>query len=578
MAEKPHGPPPLRKIIAYGLWGTHPRYMLGALDNARAAQRLYPDWTCRFYLGASVPAEVAGELRAQPNVETLEVDEPENLCAAFWRFRAARDADILLCRDADTRISRAECAAVEAWLESDKEAHAMVYNRPRFAYSLDLLAGLFGVRGQALQDLYREACDYNPKDVYGDDEIFLRRRLKPLLLQRDALLMHDPTWRWGEPPPLPLKDAYATTWIHEAQAYLQTLPLGRGSVYLTGRLAPPSRGRLRRALGRGVRRLHPGLGRRLGLLGVVTRDTLLQRKLRRWGGRPRMTSLITHQDIQQIRRSLAEIPSPERGVIAFALPSNDAQLLQGALDNARAAAAFYPEWQCRFCVHPSLNPQIRQELESMPGVQVQVVEDGAKKQDPALWGLHAADGCDALLLRSPLARLNLYDRQAVYHWLASDRQMHSLHDHPRHGWRRPTADLVGLRGAALAWAAAHPEHPDPLGALAQRAGEGQIGWLRHDNIWHIGTPLPRPVAPPVLAYHGMPWELSEEYGGLPTPALEDYRRREACWEGGRFLLTSFASRALRTLRWRQGHAELLMERLCGLLYPEQRLGTGGAAD
>ena len=302
------------------------------------------------------------------------------------------------------------------------------------------------------------------------------------------------------------------------------------------------------------------------MMGVVREPGRLEKKLRIWSGRPRLGTHLVPKDAPQIRRDMADVASPERGVIAFALPSNDAPTLRGALDNARAAAAFYPEWQCRFHVHPALDDQTRRELESMPGAAVREVDAGVRKLDPSLWGLHTADDCDVLLLRSPLARLSLYDRQAVYRWLASDCELHSLHDHPRHSWRRPTLDLAGLRGAALAWTEAHPGHPDPLGALAQQAAEGRTGWLRHDNIWHVGAPLPRPAAPPMLAYHGMPWELSEEYAGLPTPSLEDYRKREAYWEGMRFLATTVASRALRFLGWKPRRAERLMALLCSLLY------------
>lgn len=552
-------------------------YMQGAMENARLAQRFYPDWTCRFYLGSSVPADVVADLRAQPNVETLQVEEPEDLRAMFWRFRAAGDADVLLCRDADSRFSRAEAAAVQAWLESGKEAHAMVHNRPHSPYSMDLRGGLFGVRGQALQDLHREASRHNPKDAYGDDEHFLRQHLKPLLLRRDALLVHDLSWGWGEPPPLPPEDAFGAIWFHEPQAYLHPFPRYRGGNYFTGLLAPPVTGRLRRALGRRLRRLHKGLGGRLVLLGVITgRPAGWEWRWRRFVRRPQMVNRREPEDIPGTRQSMANIPSPERGLIAFALPSKDPELLRGALDNARAARAYYPEWQCRFHAHPSLDPQVRQELESVPGVQVRVADANMLQLDPHLWGLHLADECDALLLRSPLARLNLYDRQTVYHWLASDCEMHSLHDHPRHGWHRPTTDLVGLRGSALAWAKAHPDHPDPLGALARQAKEGRIGWLRHDNVWHIGTPLPRPRLESLIAYHGMPWEPSEEYGGLILPVLEDYRDREMHWEGVRFLVTALASRALRLRRGKSVGAERLMTLLCRLLYPGRQPGRGGA--
>ena len=78
----PTGRPP---VIAFSLWGTHPRYLRGAVDNAIAIRALYPEWTARFYIDASVPRDVRDgvlppltemlEHYRSPSFETPNIDQ-----------------------------------------------------------------------------------------------------------------------------------------------------------------------------------------------------------------------------------------------------------------------------------------------------------------------------------------------------------------------------------------------------------------------------------------------------------------------------------------------------------------------
>ena len=146
--------------------------------------------------------------------------------------------------------------------------------------------------------------------------------------------------------------------------------------------------------------------------------------------------------------------------------------------------------------------------------------------------------------------------------------MHSLHDHPRHRWHTPTPELLGWRGDALRWAAEHRGRSKPLRALGREFADT---WLRHDSFWHLGTPMPQPhlpraYLPPMLGYHGMPWELSEEYGGLPAPQIEDLHERERGRLGMRFCLTAKARHRLHRLGLDEAARERWMAALCTLLY------------
>ena len=44
---------PGKKVISFSLWGNEPRYCMGAIKNAKIAQKIFKDWTCRFYVSNS---------------------------------------------------------------------------------------------------------------------------------------------------------------------------------------------------------------------------------------------------------------------------------------------------------------------------------------------------------------------------------------------------------------------------------------------------------------------------------------------------------------------------------------------
>ena len=50
------------KVIAFSLWGDSPKYTMGAIKNAEIAKEIFPDWTCRYYLGSDVPEYITREL------------------------------------------------------------------------------------------------------------------------------------------------------------------------------------------------------------------------------------------------------------------------------------------------------------------------------------------------------------------------------------------------------------------------------------------------------------------------------------------------------------------------------------
>ena len=166
-----------KKVISFSLFGKHPKYTLGAVANARHANRAYPGWVCRFYVADDVLEGIIVRLKDY-GAEVINMGSYLGYEATLWRFFATVDpeVDIALIRDADSRFTKCELLMVNEWLASDKKFHVM-HTRPS---DLIILAGLWGVRGnipnlkELLEDHLRSGVN-----TFGTDEQFLRNKLYP---------------------------------------------------------------------------------------------------------------------------------------------------------------------------------------------------------------------------------------------------------------------------------------------------------------------------------------------------------------------------------------------------------------
>lgn len=131
-----------KNIIAYSLFGANPRYCEVAIINATIAKRIYPEWTCRFYVDDSVPAHVIARLR-QHQAQIIMMDKNVRLSGLFWRFLVVADMDVhcFIIRDADSLLSYKERYAVDEWLKSGKFFHIM---RDAICHNELILAGMWG--------------------------------------------------------------------------------------------------------------------------------------------------------------------------------------------------------------------------------------------------------------------------------------------------------------------------------------------------------------------------------------------------------------------------------------------------
>jgi protein O-GlcNAc transferase len=178
----------MKKIISFGLWGENPRYTIGALKNADLAKEIYPDWICRYYTGKSTPIEIIKSLYEKDNTEIIIMNEQGDWNGMFWRFFPASDIDVevMISRDADSRLSQREKTAVDEWLGSDKGFHIM---RDHPAHGTEILGGMWGAKSGSIPQMKPLILEYSKGNFWQVDQNFLKEKIYPIV--KDNSYVHD---------------------------------------------------------------------------------------------------------------------------------------------------------------------------------------------------------------------------------------------------------------------------------------------------------------------------------------------------------------------------------------------------
>jgi tetratricopeptide (TPR) repeat protein len=204
---RPAGPPSGHNIISFSLWGTAPFYAYGAMINLVLSRTVYPGWSCRFYVGATVPPACVGFLRDNgADVRNIEDEYPG--VGLFQRFLVMNDPAVgrFLVRDCDSRLSAAEADLVRQWIDSDLPFHVV---RDHVMHNELMIGCLWAGRtdcGIDIVELMRRyfGATNGPTARYGHDQRMLGLMLWPLI--RSHSLVHDKYYRLAGVDTVPLGD------------------------------------------------------------------------------------------------------------------------------------------------------------------------------------------------------------------------------------------------------------------------------------------------------------------------------------------------------------------------------------
>jgi hypothetical protein len=173
----------MKKVISFSLWGENPMYWTGALKNIQLAKVFYPGWVCRFYVDLKSPSALIKTI-SEADCEMILMEPSDEFAGLFWRFYAAEDTDVMICRDTDSRLSKREVDAVEQWLDTDNHFHIM---RDHPQHTALIMGGMWGCRNlEGIKDLIDQ---YQYKCLKGTDQLFLAQMIYPQV--KNCALIHD---------------------------------------------------------------------------------------------------------------------------------------------------------------------------------------------------------------------------------------------------------------------------------------------------------------------------------------------------------------------------------------------------
>ena len=201
----PAGPPSGHDVISFSLWGTAPFYSYGAMINLVLSRTIYPGWTCRFYVDATVPRPCVAFLRDNGgDVRNMEDEYPG--VGLFQRFLVMNDRSVgrFLVRDCDARLSLEEADLVRQWIESGYPFHVV---RDHVLHNELMIGCTWAGRtdcGIDIVELMRRYFKFGPTAKYGHDQRMLGLMLWPLIRSRS--LVHDKYYRLEGVDTLPLPD------------------------------------------------------------------------------------------------------------------------------------------------------------------------------------------------------------------------------------------------------------------------------------------------------------------------------------------------------------------------------------
>ncbi len=191
---EPSNPPSGRNVISFSLWGTAPFYSYGAMINLVLSRTIYPGWTCRFYVDATVPRTCITFLRDNgADIRNIEDEYPG--VGLFQRFLVMNDRTVgrFLVRDCDARLSATEAGLVQQWIESGYPFHVV---RDHVLHNELMIGCLWAGRTDCnidIVELMRRYFKFGPTAKYGHDQRMLGLMLWPLI--RSRCLVHDKYYR-----------------------------------------------------------------------------------------------------------------------------------------------------------------------------------------------------------------------------------------------------------------------------------------------------------------------------------------------------------------------------------------------
>jgi hypothetical protein len=186
------------KAISFCVWGNKPQYLEGMAGNLLLAPYIYPGWDVFIYWGSDVPEETRNRILTYSSAPVQERFSP----LADWRLMLDRfrpitedNVDVMISRDADSRLTIREKLAVDEWLASNFDVHAM-HDHP--FHTVPMLGGMWGMKKPAVANFgsLLNAWHGEAHPAWQCDQEFLTRAIWPFVKEHtlDHASFHAGRW------------------------------------------------------------------------------------------------------------------------------------------------------------------------------------------------------------------------------------------------------------------------------------------------------------------------------------------------------------------------------------------------
>lgn len=171
----------MNKVISFSLWGKNPLYWDGMIQNAILAPKIYPGWKIRVYTSNDFSVQHVESLRYL-GCDVIHLDDTRGpWVGLFWRFLPCSDpdVDIMLSRDADSRLNLREKACVDDWLNNTDYGFSVI--RDHREHNVPILGGTFGCKKGVLPNMKEMIDNWGSFYRKGLDQDMLRALAWPIV-------------------------------------------------------------------------------------------------------------------------------------------------------------------------------------------------------------------------------------------------------------------------------------------------------------------------------------------------------------------------------------------------------------
>lgn len=146
-------------VFSFCLYGPEkPIYHEGMMENLELIQQYFPDWRVVVYVGADITEERIEKILAYPQVilrKTGKLGE-SNMIDRFCAIDE-HGVDLMLVRDADSRVHWKDRWAIQQFVKSDATLHIIRDNKE---HTSPILGGLWGLRKVPSYSVKQEYAKY----------------------------------------------------------------------------------------------------------------------------------------------------------------------------------------------------------------------------------------------------------------------------------------------------------------------------------------------------------------------------------------------------------------------------------